>query len=253
MMQKESSLLHNRTIDRFNSEKLYIQLTRILLEEITSGKWQPGQRIPTEDELCREFNVSKITVRQAIHNLASEGYLLKLQGKGTFVTGVLSEGCLAMRTLFTEEMFGKEVSVKREPLSRGIKAPPSDVSVYLRTADRVYHILSKRVVNGEPVYLEESFIPFRLVPDIEKVDFSRQSLYSILQEKSIKKIFKVIQTIEISQARGEKAGHLDVRSGVPVLVVHRLLLSSDSTPLAYTRFHGRSDRYKFQTEFERIR
>jgi GntR family transcriptional regulator len=253
MMQKESPLLHNKTIDRFNSEKLYIQLTRILLEEITSGKWQPGQRIPTEDELCREFNVSKITVRQAIHNLASEGYLLKLQGKGTFVTGVLSEGCLAMRTLFTEEMFGKEVTVERELLSRGIKAPPSDVSVYLRTADRVYHLLSKRVVNGEPVYLEESFIPFRLVPDIEKVDFSRHSLYSILQEKGIKKIFKVIQTIEISQARVENAGHLDVRSGMPVLVVHRLLLSSDSTPLAYTRFLGRSDRYKFQTEFERIR
>ena len=253
MMQKESPLLHNRTIDRFNSEKLYIQLTRILLEEITSGKWQPGQRIPTEDELCREFNVSKITVRQAIHNLASEGYLLKLQGKGTFVTGVLSEGCLAMRTLFTEEMFGKEVTVERELLSRGIKAPLSDVSVYLRTADRVYHVLSKRVVNGEPVYLEESFIPFRLVPDIEKVDFSRHSFYSILQEKSIKKIFKVIQTIEIAQARGENASHLDVRSGVPVLVVHRLLLSSDNTPLAYTRFLGRSDRYKFQTEFERIR
>lgn len=253
MIQKETPMLHNKTVDRFNREKLYIQITRILLEEISAGRWQPGQRIPTEEELCKEYNVSKITVRQAIHDLASEGYLLKLQGKGTFVTGVLSEGCLAMRTLFTEEMFGKEVKVDKRILSKGTKIPPSGVSGYLKTDDRIYHVLSKRVVNGEPVYLEESFIPYRLVPDMENLDFSRCSLYSILQEKGTKKIFKVVQTIEISQVRGENAKHLDVKAGVPVLVVHRLLLSSDNTPVAYTRFLGRSDRYKFQTEFERIR
>jgi GntR family transcriptional regulator len=158
-----------------------------------------------------------------------------------------------MRTLFTEEMFGKEVKVDKRILSKGTKIPPSGVSGYLKTDDRIYHVLSKRVVNGEPVYLEESFIPYRLVPDMENLDFSRCSLYSILQEKGIKKIFKVVQTIEISQVRGENAKHLDVKAGVPVLVVHRLLLSSDNTPVAYTRFLGRSDRYKFQTEFERIR
>ena len=253
MMQKETTPLHNKTIDRFNREKLYIQLTRILLEEIHSGRWQPGRRIPTEEELCREYNVSKVTVRQAILNLASEGYLLKVQGKGTFVTGVLPEGCLAMRTRFTEEMFGKEVKVRKEILYKGKKTPPPDASGYLRTTDKTYSILSKRVVNGKPVYLEESFVPYRMAPGIEKVDFSRHSLYSALQEMGIKKIFKVIQTVEISPVRGNNAKQLDVRSGVPVLVVHRLLLSSDNTPVAYTRFLGRSDRYKFQTEFERIR
>jgi GntR family transcriptional regulator len=253
MMQKETGPLHNQTIDRFTREKLYIQLTRILLEEINSRRWQSGHRIPTEEDLCREYNVSKITVRQAILNLASEGYLLKVQGKGTFVTGVLPEGCLAMRTRFTEEMFGKEVKVQKEILYTGKRTPPPDASGYLRTADKTYSILSKRVVNGKPVYLEESFVPYRMVPGIEKVDFSRQSLYSVLQEMGLKKIFKVIQTVEISPVRGGNAKQLDVRNGVPVLVVHRLLLSSDNTPVAYTRFLGRSDRYKFQTEFERIK
>lgn len=253
MMQKETAPFHNKTIDRFNSEKLYIQLTRILLDEIRSGKWHPGDRIPTEEELCREYDVSKITVRQAILNLSAEGYLLKVQGKGTFVTGVLPEGCLAMRTRFTEEMFGKEVHVEREILFKGKKTPPPDARGYLRTGEKTYYILSKRVVNGQPVYLEESFVPSRMVPGIDNVDFSRDSLYSVLQEKAIRKIFKVVQTVEISQVRGENARELDVRNGVPVLVVHRLLLSSDNTPVAYTRFLGRSDRYKFQTEFERIR
>ncbi|MDA8339812.1 MAG: GntR family transcriptional regulator, partial [Nitrospiraceae bacterium] len=66
MMQNEIPLLQNKTIDRLNQEKLYIQLTRIFLEEINSGRWKLEQQIPTEEDLCKKYNVSKITVRQAI-------------------------------------------------------------------------------------------------------------------------------------------------------------------------------------------
>ncbi len=253
MIQNETGPLQNKTIDRFSGETLYIQLTRILLDEINSGKWQPGQQIPTEEALCKEYTLSRITVKQAINNLVSEGYLMKYQGKGTFVTGVVPEACLNMRTRFTEDMFGKEVKSEKETLFNGIKPTPPDAREYLKTKDQVHYLLSKRVVDGGPIYIEESFIPFGLVPDLEKLDFSHSSLYTVLQEKCPVKIFKVIQTVEISQARGNSAKYLQVRSGVPVLVVHRLLLSSDNTPVAYTRFVGRSDKYKFQTEFERVR
>ncbi len=253
MMQNETDSLQIKTVDRYNQEKLYIQLTRIFLEEITSSRWGLGQKIPTEEELCRKYAVSKITVRQAINNLVSDGYLMKLQGKGTFVTSVLPVVGLSMRTRFTEEMFGEEVKVEKEILFKGIQSPPQDVSAYLKTEDSIYFVLCKRTVNGEPAYLDESFIPYHMLPDIEQIDFTRTSLYYILQEKGLKKIFKVIQTIEILQAWGETARNLDLAEGVPVLAVHRLLLSSDNTPVGYTRFLGRSDRYKFQTEFERIR
>ena len=245
-------MLHKKTIDRFSREKLYIQLTRILSERIVSGHWEPGSKIPTEEALCKEYSVSKITVKQAINSLVSEGFLMKFQGRGTFVTGVVPEGCLNMRTRFTEDMFGEEVKSEKTTLFNGIMPPPSDAREYLKTAEEVYYLLSKRLVGGKPVYIEESFIPSGLVADFEKLDLSRSSLYTVLQEKCSKKISKIIQTVEIARSRGRYAGYLDVRAGVPILVVHRLLLSSDNTPVAYTRFLGRSDRYKFQTEFERV-
>lgn len=253
MMHNETHSLQSKTIDRFNQEKLYIQLTRIFLEEINSGNWTINQRIPSEEELCNTYNVSKITVRQAINNLVSEGYLMKIQGKGTFVTSVLPIVGLAMKTRFTEEMFGKEVKVEKEILFKGIREPQSDVRTYLKTDDRIFQIICKRTVNNQPAYIDESFIPYHMLPDIENLDIAHASLYSILQEKGMKKIFKVIQTIEILLIWGESAINLDLDEGVPVLAVHRLLLSSDNTPVGYTRFLGRSDRYKFQTEFERIR
>jgi GntR family transcriptional regulator len=252
MMHSETPSLHIKTIDRFNQEKLYIQLTRIFLEEIKSVNWQLNQRIPSEEELCKKYSVSKITVRQAINNLVSDGYLMKLQGKGTFVVSVLPVVGLAMKTQLAEEMFGKEVKTEQEVLFKGIIEPSPDIRTSLKTTDRIYHFLCRRLVNGSPAYLDESFIPYRW-PEIEQLDIIHNSLYSVLQEKAIKKIFRVVQTIEVQLIHGYPAQYLDLAEGVPVLAVHRLLFSSDNTPVGYTRFLGRSDRYKFQTEFERIR
>lgn len=246
-------MLHIKTPDRYNREKLYIQLTRIFLDEINSGNWVLNQRIPSEEELCKKYNVSKITVRQAINNLASDGYLMKIQGKGTFITSVLPVVGLSMRTRFTEEKFGKEVKFEKEVLFRGVREPASEIRTLLGTDDEIYQILCLRTVNGEPAYLDESFIPYHMLPGIEQLNIAEGSLYALLQEKALKKIFKVVQTVEVLEVSGETASYLDVRDGMAALAVHRLLLSSDETPVGYTRFVGRSDRYKFQAEFERIR
>jgi len=240
-------------VDRYNQEKLYIQLTRILLDEIRSGKWKLNDKILSEEELSKKYSVSKITVRQAINNLTSDGYLMKIQGKGTFVTSTLPVVGVAMRTIFTEEMFGKEVKAEKEILFRGIKEASGEIRSYLRTDGDIYYLLSRRLLNGLPAYFDESFIPYRITPEIDTLDLSSTSLYFFLQEKALKKVFKVIQTVEVSQATGDSARYLDLDEGVAVLVVHRLLLSSDNAPVAYTKLQGRSDSYKFQTEFERLR
>jgi len=253
MIQNETGQLHNRTVDRFNQEKLYLQLTRILLSRITSGQWEMGRQIPTEAELCQEYGVSKITVRQAIKNLAADGYLLKIQGKGTFVTNSEQPSGFAMKTRFTEEMFGKEVQVKREVLSRGIEPVEDSARGYLKTQEEIYRIVSQRVVEGEPVSLEEWHIPVAMLPRANDLELVNRSLFSMLQEQGTRKIVKIVQTVEIAAVHGEGARNLGVADGVAVLVIHRLFLGPDETPVAYTRFLGRSDRYKFQTEFERIR
>jgi GntR family transcriptional regulator len=243
----------NREIDRFNQEKLYIQLMRIFLEQINSGNWQLGQQIPTEEDLCKKYNVSKITTRQAINNLVTDGYLIRIQGKGTFVANTLPVVGLAMKTRLTEEMFGREVKLERKILSKGIKEPSPEIRTYLKTDGEIYYILSKRLGNNKTAYIEEAFIPHDMLPYIEKLDITQSSFYSVLQEKAVKKIFKMVQTIEVAQAAGDIARRLGVNEGFPLLVVHRLFFSSDDTPVAYTKIQGRSDRYKFQTEFEKIR
>jgi len=245
-------MLTNRTVDRESQQKLYVQMYSIIKEKIESQEWLVGSQIPTEDELCKTYDVSKATIRMAIADLVRYGYLKKLQGKGTFVTNAMPDLGITMKTRLTEDMFGEGVNAHKEILMKGIKALPDDVKKYLKTNRDVYYILCKRVVNGEPAYLEESFIPLETVPDVEELEVWQMPFYELVQEKSEKKIFKVVQTIEISEISNDAASILKTDKRAPVLLLHRMLMAADGSPLAYTRLMGSGKKYKLQTELVQI-
>jgi len=248
-----------KTVDRESQEKLYVQIFSIIKEKIDQHAWPHHTQIPTEDELCRAYDVSKATVRMAISELVRLGYLRKQQGKGTFVNSARPDLGIAMKTRLTEEMFGEGVTARKEVVSRGFQAPTGEMRSVLRRAAQdhdqqdLYYILCKRLVDGEPAYLEESFVPQGVFPGIEHEDVCGRPFYDLIQEKGIRKIFKVVQTIEVSEVRGDKALLLKVRDGAPALLLHRLLIGSDLSPIAYTRLVGIGKKYKIQTEFERIK
>jgi len=241
-----------KTVDRGSKEKLYVQIYSIILEKIESGKWPTGTQIPSEDELCRIYNVSKVTVREAIQELVREGYLTRQQGKGTFVAYSVPHLGIVMRTRLSEDMYGEGVNVEKEILKRGVRRATDDIKEYLMTEGEVYYIQRKKVVNQE-AYCEEFFIPLFVLPDIDKEDIHQRSLYDLIEEKGTKKIFKVIQTMELTTIKVETACSLKIEEGSPALFISRILTSSDGSPIAYSRLIGSGRKYKLQMEFERIK
>ena len=246
-------MLIEKTIDRESQQKLYVQIYTIIKEKIEKGDWPAGTQIPTEDELCKTYDVSKATVRIAISELGRDGFLVRKQGKGTFVTYSMPHLGVDMKTRLTENMFGEGVKVKKELLVKGVKAPSGEIKEYLKTGEDVYYVLCKRVVDGEPAYLEESFFPLFMFPDIEAEDICQTSFYQLAQENASMKIAKVIQTIEVTEISGDAADILKVKSGSAALLMHRLIVSSSGNPIAYARMLGSGRTYKIQTEFDRIK
>jgi GntR family transcriptional regulator len=224
----------------------------IIKAKIESNEWPAGSQIPTEDELCRLYDVSKATVRMAIADLVRDGYLRKQQGKGTFVTDTTPDLAITMKTKLTEDIFGEGVTAKKEVLVKGVKVPPEDVRNYLKQESSVFYILCKRVVQGEPAYLEETFVPLDVVPDIEEVDVCQTPFYEMMQQKAATKIQKVVQMIEIAEMTGDAAAILKNQTGSSMLMLHRLLVGTDGKPLAYTRLMGDGKKYKLQTEMVQI-
>lgn len=240
-----------KTVDRGSREKLYVQIYSIFLEKIESGEWSLDTQIPTEDELCRTYNVSKVTVREAIQELVREGYLKRQQGKGTFVTYSVPHPGLMMRTRLSEDIHGEGVTVGKEVLEKGVKEPSEDIKKVLMTEESLYYILCRKSVDGES-YKEESFIPLFVLPEIVDEDIFNRSLYDLIEEKGTKKIFKIIQTVEITNLQPDSAALLMMKEGSPALLVNRILMSSDGSPIAYTRHIGKGTN-RVQMELERLK
>jgi GntR family transcriptional regulator len=241
-----------KTVDRESKLKLYVQIYSIFREKIENGEWPAGTQIPTEDELCKTYEVSKVTVREAIYELVREGYLKRQQGRGTFVTYSLPHMGLVMRTRLTEDMYGEGVTVKKEILERGEREPSEYVKTFLMTEGEVYYILCRKIVASDP-YLEESYIPLFIFPDIDKEDISQGSFYDLIDEKGTKKVFKVMQSMEVTRIKGDTAVILKMKEGSPALLISRILFSSDGSPIAYTRLIGVCGESRVQMEFERIK
>jgi len=242
-----------KTVDRGSKEKLYVQIYSIILEKIESGEWPLGRQIPSEDELCRIYDVSKVTVREAIQELAREGYLKRQQGKGTFVLYSVPHPGLTMRTRLAEDdIYGEGVNVRKEVVERGVKGVPDEVKTLLMTEESIYYMRRKRIVD-DVSYDEEFFIPLFLLPDVGEEDMSAKALYELIEEKGTKKIFKVQQTIEITRAAAGAAPVFAMREGAPALLISRLFISHDESPIAFSRLIAGGESYRFHMEFERIK
>lgn len=241
-----------KTVDRGSKEKLYVQIYSIFLEKIENGEWPAGAQIPPEDELCRIYDVSKVTVREAIQELVRERYLKRLQGKGTFVTLSEPHQGIIMRVRLSEDVFGEEVKTEKEILDRGLRGVTEEIRKILMNEGEIYYILYKKTVNDE-AYIEELFIPLFILPDIDSEDLSGRSIYDLIEDKGVKKISKVIQSIEATKTTDNVPSALKSRDGDRALLISRTIISSDGIPIAFSRLTGCGTRQKLQMEFERIK
>jgi GntR family transcriptional regulator len=241
-----------RTIDRESKLKLYVQIYTIIREKIEHAEWPAGTQIPTEDDLCRTYDVSKVTVREAIQELAREGFLRRQQGKGTFVLYSVPHLGLTMRTRLTDVLHGEGVTVRRETFERKILTPSEDIKSILKTEEEIYYILSRKYIDAQPAAVEELFFPTSVLLTVDDSDMLYKSFPDIIEELGIKKISRVVQTCEIDSLKQSHAHHLAMREGLAVLVVSRVYFSSDGTPIAYSRCILGGNK-KVQIDFEKIK
>ncbi len=241
-----------KTVDRASTQKLYVQIYSIFLEKMKGGEWPVGSQIPPEDELCRIYGVSKVTVREAIQALVREGYLKRRQGKGTFVIdSSLHQGIVVRTRLSEEDLYGKEAKVQREILTKGIRVPPEKVRKSLMTEEGVHYVCIRNVVNDE-AFCEEIFIPVHILPGFQRESMAHKSFYEILEKKGTIKISKVSQTVEVIRAGDDIADVLRVQKDAPVMCICRMFTGSDETPIAYASIAGQGRRHLMQMEFEKI-
>jgi DNA-binding GntR family transcriptional regulator len=239
-------------IDRQDHQKLYLQLYEILKKKIENDEWPVGSRIPTEDELCKMFNVSRATVRTAILEFVRQGYLIRQQGKGTFVfRNVISDG-ISMATNLRELPFEEGLSFTPNILVRTVMKPTGDLRTKLNISKDKHVIYIKRLnlIDNEPVVLQEMYIPYHICPALLEDDIEHNFLFALFEKKYGIKITKVKDYMEITSLNSNEARLIGSPEGSSAILLSQYFYSGE-TPIMYARLINRTDRFKFLMELER--
>jgi len=233
-------------LNRDAAVPLYHQLKTAILRDIEAGRWKPGDRLPTEDELIARFHVSKITVRQALRELSQMGYVRREQGRGTFVQRPpLEEGPREL-TSFTGEMRRHGLRASSKVLEQSVVQATEDIAdpLEIGVGESVFRLRRLRFADDEPMGLQTAFIAMNLAPGIDAISFAGASLYEILAARYALFPTAARETHQAIPVPDDVAPLLRVAPGSPALAAERLTSLADGRPLEYVQSIMRGDRYK---------
>lgn len=234
----------------------YFILKEQIIKMIDNEEFKPEELIPSERELMEKYNFSRTTVRKAIDILVNEGYLYKVQGKGTYVKGQKFTQGLINLTSCTEEIKSHGLKPEAKIINTRIETANKKIEKYFNLQPDEKVFFTERVFYGDgfPINTTKSYIPYKLITGIEKYDFSKNSLYKVLDEEYNIKITRANRTIEAILAYDEVAKLLDIEEGRPILFFKGWvygMVNGNETIVEFFKTYYRSDRSKFFIEQRR--
>jgi GntR family transcriptional regulator len=230
---------------------IYQQIKESIKSRIMDGVYQPSQRIPSESELMKEFEVSRLTIRQAVGLLVQEGYLISKRGKGSFVTSDAEK----LRSL-TKRLYGSidDLFYHSERLKTR-KAWIVDISpspmirqrLDLRPEEKlVKEITRVRFAEDTPVVVTKSYMQAKYGKFLDEKKLMEFPLViGILENEAGVTWRRVLQTMEATFADKFLAEHLDIDSGSPMLRVERIMMAARRKPIVLALSWFRADIFKY--------
>lgn len=250
-------------------EPRYQKVRAALRQRIDSGVWRPGDQIPPEPELGRQFGVSRGTVRQAVDALVREGHLKRMQGLGTFVRRApAAAGFWGFFRLY-EDLRQRGYAVDLRVISAELEAASAEIAAQLDLPEGTALVKIRRLVllDGDPFRLEDYYAPSDRFGRLLDEDFSRTPVSEVVEQLYGVHFTRLQKWLEPALVHGEEARLLDLQPGEPVLRIEVLAHGTDpahgagvgraaeagddtSEPIDFRRIYMRADKCRFFVEIE---
>jgi len=252
-MLSQGSVRAQGTIDRSSPIPFYHQLKVILRTMIDDGVLSSGDSLPGELRLCKQYDVSRTVVRQALVELEFEGLVDRERGRGTFVSSPkTSQGLVQSLTGQFEDLAARGLHLRSEV--RRLEAVPAEpvVATHMQLDVGASVVLLERLrfIHDEPRVLALTYLPPETLPVLKQTDLENGSLYATMDGLGIRPSHGK-RTIEAREAGETVARDLGIRRTAPVLLLTSVGLDSSGRPVEYFEAFHRGDRSRFEVELVR--
>ncbi|MED4225358.1 GntR family transcriptional regulator [Neobacillus cucumis] len=235
-------------MEQKHGEALYTTIKLKIIELIKSGKYKINEQLPTEGEFCEQYNVSRTTVRLALQQLELEGYVNRIQGKGTFVSmdKIKTPFTQKIRS-FAEQMEGR--NSKSEVLSLAVIPADHTIASILEVQEKdpVIKLIRLRYADSEPIQYHTSYIPWKVAPGMMAED-CKESLFQVLRTKFDVKITRGLESIEPILSDEMVSSYLNIPVGSPTFLTESKTYDDQNHLIEYAQIITRGDRTKFVVE-----
>lgn len=239
-------------IDRDSGIAVWRQIEEALAEEIRTGRWAEGLRLPTEAELATRFRVNRHTLRRAIGGLADRGLVRVEQGRGIFVRENVLEYLIGRRTRFTENVRrvnrspgGHWIEIDRRRAEREVAT-----ALGVRAGTQVVFLRTLGKVDDRPVSYGEHWFPARLFPhfDQERRSDGSGSITHVMEAHGFGDYERAVTKVTARMPDAAESELLEQPRSRPILYVEALNVAADGTPVQTSHVRHAADR--FQMVFE---
>ncbi len=249
--------INPKVIDSESIVPLYKQLFHHLNSAIENHQLKPGDRIPSENDLAKEFNISRVTIRRALQELAHREKIVSVPGKGSFVLHPKIEPLTAL-TSFSENMRAQGYKPSYQDAIVALINPTKQSQTHLKVAanEQVLHIHRMMLADGVPMAIQNVYLPKRVyqrnpslfVPEV----LNQISLYKVFELRLGLFLFRADEWVDASKATQEEATLLHIKKDDSVLVIDRVTYSaSEPEPIEYVHQLYSASRYRYKVELFR--
>lgn len=230
---------------------LYHQLETELIDLINKGDIKENEKLPSEREICNQYNVSRTTARQAIGELERKEYVYKIHGKGTFVSPKVYKQQLLKFYSFTEEM--KKLGKKPSSEVLGFELIKANEKIAIKLGinkdENIYKILRLRIADGVPMMLEFTYLPEYRFLKLQDKMLRERPMYDIFREKYNVSITKAKESFKPVLINKNDAKILNVEDGTVAMKIERITYENENI-IEYTVSISRGDKFEYNVVLE---
>ncbi|GJM47950.1 GntR family transcriptional regulator [Weissella soli] len=234
--------------------KKYELVANDIKAKIISGYYAKGSILPDQKTLAEDFAVSKITIKNALDNLANAGFVLKTSGFGTVVIGpstlITDKDAPASNFEGLTDQAGAE-RVASKVIKFDLEFPSAEVKTHLNINDEepVYHIIRLRLLDGDPFIIENTYMPVALVPGLSQ-SVLESSIYTYIHDTLHLKFAGISRNIQARQADELDMRYLNVSKNSAILEIEQIVWLVNGKPIEYSTSRNDSNKrsyYLFET------